>query len=127
MSPVLDIEKVNDDIDGLSINSSSSSSQCDKEALPQPLSVTGNNDIEAYPITANGPPDEKYDITTTATRTSTRSGWKNVARVVTRMSTKSSWKDLGPPPDGGLDAWTQVVMAHLVVMNTWSIPLSIKY
>jgi hypothetical protein len=33
--------------------------------------------------------------------------------------TKSSWKDPGPPPDGGLVAWTQVALAHLVVFNTW--------
>ena len=26
---------------------------------------------------------------------------------VTKTSTKSSWKDPGPPPDGGLVAWTQ--------------------
>jgi hypothetical protein len=25
----------------------------------------------------------------------------------TRVSTKSSWKDPGPPPDGGLTAWSQ--------------------
>ncbi|KAH9229074.1 hypothetical protein K456DRAFT_1923736 [Colletotrichum gloeosporioides 23] len=24
-----------------------------------------------------------------------------------------------PPPDGGLQAWTQALMAHLVVVNTW--------
>jgi hypothetical protein len=127
MSPILDIEKADDYIDGLSIESSSSSSQYGRETLPQPLSTIGNNDIEAYPITANGPPHEKDDITVAATRTSTRSGWKDVARVLTRVSTKGSWKDPGPPPDGGLDAWIQVAMAHLVVMNTWSIPLSIKY
>ncbi|KAI9801724.1 MAG: hypothetical protein M1833_002406 [Piccolia ochrophora] len=38
---------------------------------------------------------------------------------VTRSTTKSSWKDPGPPPDGGLVAWTQVIMGHLVVFNTW--------
>jgi hypothetical protein len=25
----------------------------------------------------------------------------------TRVSTKSSWRDPGPPPDGGLTAWSQ--------------------
>ncbi|EHK97720.1 putative Riboflavin transporter MCH5 [Glarea lozoyensis 74030] len=33
--------------------------------------------------------------------------------VVTRTSTKASWKDPGPPPDGGMGAWLQVIM------NTW--------
>ncbi|BFZ65076.1 hypothetical protein YB2330_006239 [Saitoella coloradoensis] len=27
--------------------------------------------------------------------------------------------DPGPPPDGGLKAWTQALMAHLVIFNTW--------
>ncbi|KAG9232315.1 major facilitator superfamily domain-containing protein [Amylocarpus encephaloides] len=39
--------------------------------------------------------------------------------AVTRTSTKSSWKDPGPPPDGGMTAWMQVVFGHLVIMNTW--------
>jgi MFS family permease len=39
--------------------------------------------------------------------------------VISHKSTKSSWKDPGPPPDGGLVAWTQAIMAHLVVFNTW--------
>lgn len=38
---------------------------------------------------------------------------------VTRILTKSSWKDPGPPPNGGVMAWTQAIMAHLVVFNTW--------
>ena len=25
----------------------------------------------------------------------------------------------GPPPDGGLEGWTQALMAHLIVFNTW--------
>ena len=28
-------------------------------------------------------------------------------------------QDPGPPPDGGLVAWTQAAMAHLVIFNTW--------
>ncbi|CAF9941250.1 MAG: hypothetical protein HETSPECPRED_003033 [Heterodermia speciosa] len=27
--------------------------------------------------------------------------------------------DPGPPPDGGLQAWTQVLMGHLVLINSW--------
>ncbi|KAI9676812.1 MAG: hypothetical protein M1817_006651 [Caeruleum heppii] len=38
---------------------------------------------------------------------------------VSRISTKLSWKDPGPPPDGGAVAWTQALMGHLVVFNTW--------
>lgn len=30
-------------------------------------------------------------------------------------------KDPGPPPDGGLKAWTQAFMGHLVLFNTWGV------
>ena len=40
-------------------------------------------------------------------------------RVVSRTRSKTSWTDPGPPPDGGITAWTQVLMTHLVVFNTW--------
>ncbi|KAI9881175.1 MAG: hypothetical protein M1830_007153 [Pleopsidium flavum] len=42
-----------------------------------------------------------------------------VRKVVSRTRSASSWKDPGPPPDGGLKAWTQVLMGHLVIFNTW--------
>ena len=31
----------------------------------------------------------------------------------------NSGEDPGPPPDGGLKAWVQVGMAHLIIFNTW--------
>jgi hypothetical protein len=39
-------------------------------------------------------------------------------RVATRLTTRSLI-DPGPPPDGGLKAWTQCFCAWLVIMNTW--------
>ncbi|USP77609.1 hypothetical protein yc1106_04883 [Curvularia clavata] len=40
-------------------------------------------------------------------------------RRLGREKSAVSWKDPGPPPDGGLRAWTQVLVGHLVIMNTW--------
>lgn len=38
----------------------------------------------------------------------------------TKETSKTSPADADePPPDGGLQAWTQALMAHLVVVNTW--------
>lgn len=37
-----------------------------------------------------------------------------LSRTASRISI-----DPGPPPDGGLEAWTQAFMGHLVVFNTW--------
>lgn len=42
----------------------------------------------------------------------------NIARTLTAR-TNASIVDPGPPPDGGTKAWTQSVMGHLVILNTW--------
>ncbi|KAF1984358.1 MFS general substrate transporter [Aulographum hederae CBS 113979] len=41
-----------------------------------------------------------------------------LSRILSGRSTVSC-KDPGPPPDGGLTAWTQAAMAHLVLCSTW--------
>ena len=42
-----------------------------------------------------------------------------ISRDLSRTVYRSSYLDPGPPPDGGLAAWTQAAMAHLIVFNTW--------
>ncbi|PWI76356.1 MFS monocarboxylate transporter [Purpureocillium lilacinum] len=39
-------------------------------------------------------------------------------RVLSRVTSKSSY-DPGPPPDGGWLAWTQCLVGHIVIFNTW--------
>lgn len=41
-----------------------------------------------------------------------------IGQALSRTSTKSSWNP-GPPPDGGMKAWTAVAAGHLIVLNTW--------
>ncbi len=41
-----------------------------------------------------------------------------LAKVLSRTTSRISI-DPGPPPDGGLTAWTQALMGHLIVFNTW--------
>lgn len=44
----------------------------------------------------------------------------NIARkILTKVSTKHSVVDAGPPPDGGLKAWTQCAVGCMVVCTTW--------
>lgn len=38
--------------------------------------------------------------------------------VLSKTTTRVS-QDPGPPPDGGIRAWTQALMGHLVVFNVW--------
>lgn len=41
-----------------------------------------------------------------------------LSKVLSRTTSHISI-DPGPPPDGGLEGWTQAFMAHLIVFNTW--------
>lgn len=118
---VVDLEKGEDNGNGSSIRTAYSSMQHDEDhdTEPQAVPTATKEDIEAYP---NGI-REPHGGETEMSRTSTRRSLRDVARVMTRISTKSSWRDPGPSLDGGLLAWTQVAMGHLVIMNTWSVPL----
>ncbi|KAL9627442.1 MAG: hypothetical protein Q9164_007606, partial [Protoblastenia rupestris] len=42
-----------------------------------------------------------------------------IHKILSKTLSRTSWKDPGPPPDGGLQAWTQAAMGHLIVINTW--------
>lgn len=42
-----------------------------------------------------------------------------VSRTLTLVRTRESLRNPGPPPDGGILAWSQVILAHLVLVNTW--------
>lgn len=42
-----------------------------------------------------------------------------ILRTISNTLSRTSTIDPGPPPDGGLQAWTQALMGHLVVFNTW--------
>ena len=44
--------------------------------------------------------------------------FRQITKTVTARS-NASILDPGPPPDGGVKAWTQVAMGLLVITNTW--------
>lgn len=69
--------------------------------------------------------EEEGDISRIPTHTSqttrtakSKNALSNLAKTITARS-NASVIDPGPPPDGGLKAWTQSFMGHLVVFNTW--------
>lgn len=39
--------------------------------------------------------------------------------LIRTESESSNHDNVGPPPNGGLKAWAQVVMGHLVIFNSW--------
>ncbi|OKL63022.1 hypothetical protein UA08_02046 [Talaromyces atroroseus] len=42
-----------------------------------------------------------------------------LTRTLTLVRTRESGRNPGPPPDGGIRAWSQVLLAHFVIANTW--------
>jgi len=49
----------------------------------------------------------------------TKSAASQAISRVTSCLTSHSIKDPGPPPDGGVLAWTQAACGWLCIMNTW--------
>jgi predicted MFS family arabinose efflux permease len=90
----------------------------------QNLHTRTNNDVSYATVAAppHGPSGEEEAITRIPTHTSQASRTKKsivgLAKTITARS-NASVIDPGPPPDGGRKAWTQAVMAHFVIMNTW--------
>ena len=39
--------------------------------------------------------------------------------IISRTISHTSTVDPGPPPDGGRKAWTQALVGHIIVLNTW--------
>jgi hypothetical protein len=62
-----------------------------EEELASPPLIMADKDLEAGIDPTRLPQDSEH----------------NGTGLATRISTKSSWIDPGPPPDGGLIAWSQ--------------------
>lgn len=72
--------------------------------------MTEKGDVEAYVDAVIDPQNETIKSATIKEKCLTR---------LSRTKSAASWKDPGPPPDGGALAWTQVLVGHLIIMNTW--------
>jgi MFS family permease len=79
-----------------------------------PRSFTGEVDMER-PIKEEA--EEQQRPTDEATRPSGLVA--TLSRTISRRSAASSWQDPGPPPDGGLQAWTQVFCVHMTILTTF--------
>lgn len=64
-----------------------------------------------------GRDSEEEELSRTATNATHVS--RLAARTLSLVRTRESGKDIGPPPDGGFTAWSQVALAHFVIFNTW--------
>ncbi|KAE8827957.1 hypothetical protein HRS9139_07176 [Pyrenophora teres f. teres] len=66
---------------------------------------------------------EDQEISRLPTHTSThptgpKTAILHLAKTLTTRS-NATLTNPGPPPDGGLTAWTQAIMGHFVILNTW--------
>ncbi len=79
------------------------------------LSRAGNTTTEHYDGTID-PEEKKEDATN---NDNSKDSFQGIRQVLSRTRSRTSYVDPGPPPDGGLQAWTQVILAHLTIFNTW--------
>jgi MFS family permease len=73
------------------------------------LSIGDDHHIKSTP--------HQREIEEPLSRTKSRAS-NTLARITSHITTRSI-REPGPPPDGGLVAWTQIVCAWLAIMNTW--------
>lgn len=91
------------------------------EELDRPETHVENRDvIENDKDLVSTPSRQQNTITKTQSRTahSIKVTSTKLSKILTARS-NASVIDPGPPPDGGLKAWTQALMGHLVILNTW--------
>ncbi|KAL4757377.1 putative MFS monocarboxylate transporter [Aspergillus foveolatus] len=92
---------------------------------PQTPGLVGETSSEDVSSLRESPGDEESgvghgqdkDLTKTATNVSHVGAF--AGRALSIVRTRESGRDLGPPPDGGFLAWSQVTLAHFVIFNTW--------
>ena len=96
-----------DPIENASDSRLSASRQSDIDAVERASLELGLADHEKTPTPSERPASLK------------RTASHALSRVTCHVSTRSI-TDLGPPPNGGLKAWTQIAMGWLCVLVTWA-------
>ncbi len=106
---------MSNDVTKLASNLDLDESIADSERQESSTSSTADHDSSAAEV-HNGKPETQHSNEKDILATNASGGilTKVLSRTVSRISI-----DPGPPPDGGLEGWTQALMAHLIVFNTW--------
>lgn len=107
-------------------NPPSSAHTLDRPPSPVPVALnkhedggssSGKEEEEANVDLEDGRPSISRVATASAPAPSPQDNM--LTKTLSLVRTKDSGRDPGPPPDGGLDAWIQAGLAHLVIFNTW--------
>ncbi|KAK2812182.1 hypothetical protein FQN50_001540 [Emmonsiellopsis sp. PD_5] len=87
------------------------------------ISKSNNNGMASISSSHEGDGEIEIDqeprnlsLSRTATNSAGREGV--LSKTLSLVRTKESI-DVGPPPDGGLEAWTVVLLGHFSIANTW--------
>lgn len=75
--------------------------------------------LEMENVVADAPPEDITAQKEDDQQIEAVHGSKGVLSKVLSRTTSHISIDPGPPPDGGASAWTQALMGHLIVFNTW--------
>ncbi|KAF2734653.1 MFS general substrate transporter [Polyplosphaeria fusca] len=84
-----------------------------------PLEKSLSLDVHSKDDSDNEQDDTQAQIEKTTSRISTKHK-HTLTKIITARSNATTI-DPGPPPDGGVKAWIQALMGHLVVFNTWGL------
>ncbi|KUL84112.1 hypothetical protein ZTR_07404 [Talaromyces verruculosus] len=77
-----------------------------RSSSPSPSAYTSSdNDNELQPTISRSPGQPQDNSV--------------IARTLSLVRTRESSQFISPPPDGGILAWSQIILAHLVIINTW--------
>ena len=93
----------------------------DLDRKPSPDNDSALTERELEEIEPATDPDLEYGVATEEKippKASSDSKRPGLSRIASHITTHSI-TDPGPPPDGGLKAWTQVAMSWLAVLSTW--------
>lgn len=99
-----------------------SASIIEKTNTARPVEDSSSDDVRSLrnsPEDVESGIDQSQDKDLTRTPTNMSHVGAFAARTLSIVRTRESGKDIGPPPDGGFLAWSQVALAHFVIFNTW--------
>lgn len=86
-------------------------------AFSTPECPTEQDQHEKHIIHPRPSSDEESNIEPNLSQVPTNAS--ALTRTLSVVRTRESGKSIGPPPDGGIQAWCQVALAHFVIFNTW--------
>ncbi|KAA8645502.1 hypothetical protein EYZ11_005061 [Aspergillus tanneri] len=100
-------------------------SRLSHDGQPEPAPSKTNEKVPNTCLDGDRPDDEESGFDQNRSKELSKSTTNGshagalAARTLSLVRTRESRKDIGPAPDGGFAAWSQVGLGHFVIFNTW--------